>query len=134
MSAWGRSGRVEIVEQGDELLVMLDDHRAGEVLCITGGPSSGKWFGSIGSTSTPPKPFGWSPDLPSRDAAIRWVLRRVAAKVWVQERGPVWAVRTRGPWTGHSRYDLIDPEGRSRACHRTWRDAMDHAWERVAPS
>ena len=125
MSAWGKTGRVEVVEYGEELLVFGDSARAGEVTLVKHGASRGKWFGAVGSMSTPPRKFAWSPDLPSLDHAVMWVLRRAAPDAWRAERGPVWRVTGSGLTVRGLHWRATVPQGDMAYLVETWREAMD---------
>ena len=81
MSAWGKTGRV-VLGAGSDPDVLV----GGVVVGWVGERREG-WIAS----ATPHAPaFGWH--IPSRDAAIMWVLRRAAPDVWREERGAVWRV------------------------------------------
>lgn len=104
MSAWGRTGRVTL---DGEVLPWV---RVDEV--------------PVGWVYTPDEDYaGWGPrtlrayyaeHLPSLDAAVMWVLRRVDPGLWREERGEVWRVE-RGPEIAHvARWHVHapSPEGR----------------------
>lgn len=88
-TAWGRTGRVTLTSADAD--VLIDGNPVGWV-----GARSAGWLASTG--------FGMAngPHLPSRDAAVMWVLRRVDPKLWREERG-AWLVRKRRPGEGVQR-------------------------------
>lgn len=123
MSAWGRTGRVTLAGE------VLPWVRVDEV--------------PVGWVYTPDEDYaGWGPrtlcayyaeHLPSLDAAVLWVLRRVDPGLWREERGEVVAVRRAGafsatPWA----WAVVHGEHGPVAFRSTWGEAMSRATEAVS--
>ena len=92
--SWGKTGRVTLrtwpTESDADAEVVVDGVLLGDAWRITYGESAGLWFGR--TTHTDPESWEASDDLPDRDAAVMWVLRRTAPDVWRAERPVVWRV------------------------------------------
>lgn len=89
-TAWGKTGRVTLDAAGytHVLRVMVDGKKVGAIVGHSG--SSSAWDCEIPGLNGPGWAWWWDGVAPNRDAAIMWVLRRAAPKVWREERPVVW--------------------------------------------